>query len=120
MALKKSNPVLAAMNIPKLVAFYEEKLGFERGWCDEGYGIVKRDEIAIHFWHCDNKIFPENTSCYVFVDAIEQLYEEYQATGVIHPNGKLEDKPWGVREFAILDLYGNLIRFGEPLVQDKA
>jgi hypothetical protein len=26
---------------------------------------------------------------------------------VIHPNGLLEEKPWGGREFVILDLDGN-------------
>lgn len=120
MKLYKSDPVLAALDIPRLVSFYEQKLGFSRQWCDEGYGIVKRDDIGIHFWHCDNKIFPENTSCYVYVDGVDGLYAEYQKAGVIHPNGALEDKPWGVREFSILDLDGNLIRFGELIQQGGA
>ena len=38
-------------------------------------------------------------------------YPDYSALGVIHPNGRLEDKPWGVREFSILDADGNLITF---------
>ena len=115
MKMYKSDPVLAALDIEKLVEFYENKLGFKRSWCDAGYGIVNRDDIGIHFWRCDNKIFPENTSCYVYVQDVDSLYTEYQKAGVIHPNGPLEDKPWGVREFSILDLYGNLIRFGELL-----
>ncbi len=111
----KSDPVLAALDIPRLVAFYENKLGFKRSWCDEGYGIVHRDGIGIHFWRCNDKIFPENTSCYVYVEGVDALYEEFSKAGVIHPNGKLGDKPWGLREFSILDLDGNLIRFGEHL-----
>ena len=111
----KSNPVLAALDIPRLVSFYEEKLGFTQSWCDEGYGIVERDKIAIHFWKCDDKVFPENTSCYIFVEDVDALYDEYQEADVIHPKGKLEDKPWGVREFSILDFDGNLIRFGESI-----
>lgn len=111
----KSNPVLASLDIIKTVDFYETKLGFTRNWCDSGYGIVSRDDISIHFWKCNNKIFPENTSCYVFVDNIDALYMEYSTVGVIHPNGPLENKPWDVREFSILDLDGNLIRFGEHL-----
>lgn len=114
----KSDPVLASLDIPKSVAFYEEKLGFKRSWCDEGYGIVNREQISIHFWHCKDKIFPENTSCYIYVDNVDQLYKEYQKAAVIHPNGQLEDKPWGVREFAILDNYGNLIRIGQLLSSD--
>jgi len=35
------------------------------------------------------------------------------ASGVIHPNGGLADKPWGFREFAALDNNGNLITFAQ-------
>jgi hypothetical protein len=33
---------------------------------------------------------------------------------VIHPNGVLETKPWGLKEFTVLDLDGNGITFYEP------
>lgn len=115
MPMTKARPVLAALDIPRLVDFYEEKLGFKASWKDEGYGIAHRDAITIHFWHCKRKIFPENTSCYVDVVEIESLYEEYKKSGVIHPNGGLTDHPWGMREFAILDLDGNMIRFGQDI-----
>lgn len=111
----KSDPVLASLEIEETVKFYEDKLGFKRSWCDQNYGIVNRDRISIHFWHCDNKIFPENTSCYIYVDNVEKLFQEYKKVGVVHPNGALEDKPWGMREFAILDKDGNMIKFGENL-----
>lgn len=109
----KSDPVLASLDIEKTVQFYEEKLGFVRSYCDENYGIVQRDSISIHFWHCADKIFPENTSCYVYVTAIKDLYQEYTKAGVIHPNGSLDEKPWGTIEFAILDSDGNMIKFGQ-------
>lgn len=111
----KSDPVLASLDIPQTVAFYEEKLGFQRNWCDKGYGIVSRDKISIHFWACDNPLIPQNTSCYVYVDHVDDLYKEYKSAGVIHPNGDIEDKPFGLREFSILDQDGNLIRFGQHL-----
>lgn len=115
-SFRVAGPVLASLDIPKSVQFYEDKLGFRRTFCDEGYGIVVRDGIPIHFWKCDDKIFPENTSCYVYMkEGVEKLYEEYKPHGVIHPNSKLEDHPWGMREFAILDNYGNMIRFGQDL-----
>ena len=115
MTMTNARPVLAALDIPRLVDFYEERLGFKASWKDEGYGIVHRDQITIHFWHAKEKIFPENTSCYVDVEGIDALYEEYQKAGVIHPNGQLANQPWGMREFAILDLDGNLIRFGQEM-----
>ncbi len=50
---------------------------------------------------------------YVRVNRIEDLFEEYSRQGVIHPNGSLEVKPWGQREFAASDLNGALLRFVE-------
>ncbi len=113
--LQQAFPVLASLDIPQSVAFYEEKMGFSAGFLDEGYGIVQRDAIAIHFWKCNDHIFPENTSCYINVLHIDELFAELEPHGIIHPNGPLENKPWGMREFAIIDLFGNLIRFGQPL-----
>src|SRR5438067_1817224 len=45
------------------------------------------------------------------VEGIDGLFEAYSAKSVIHPNGRLELKPWGVREFSILDFDGNLVTF---------
>ena len=44
---------------------------------------------------------------------IDALYEEMTAAGVVHPNGSLQEQPWGMREFAVLDGDGNLIKFSE-------
>ena len=113
---KTAGPVLASLDIPVSVQFYEDKLGFRRTFCDEGYGIVIRDHIPIHFWHCDDEIFPKNTSCYIYLESgVDELFEEYEPHDVIHPNSKLENHPWGMREFAILDNFGNLIRFGQEI-----
>ena len=113
MPFSKSDPILAALDVERMVEFYETKLGFRRSWCDENYGIVRRDDIAIHFWHCDDPKLPQSTGCYLWVTDIDTMYEEFKAVGVVHPNGPLGDKPWGVREFSALDLDGNLLRIGQ-------
>lgn len=109
-------PVLASLNIDKTVEFYQKKLGFDRiGYKDKDYAVVARDKIEVHFWKCNSKLHPENTSCYIRVKAIERLYEEMKLAGVVHPNGPLRDQPWRIREFAILDQDGNMIKFGENI-----
>lgn len=109
-------PVLASLNIDKTVKFYQEKLGFDRvGWKDKNYAVIGRDKIEIHFWKCNNKIHPEHTSCYIRVKDVDQLYEEMKQAGVVHPNGPIANKPWNIREFAILDEDGNMIKFGENI-----
>lgn len=114
--LLRGIPVLASLDIKKTVAFYKTKLGFNRiGYLDDNYAVIARDQFVVHFWKCDDKIHPENTSCYVDVKDIDTLYTELKTQDVIHPNGTLEDKPYGMREFAILDLDGNMIKFGQEL-----
>jgi hypothetical protein len=48
------------------------------------------------------------------VEGIEQLFQTYSEKGVIHPNGSLALKPWGVWEFSVLDPDGNLVTFQQP------
>ena len=50
-----------------------------------------------------------------FYERHRRLYEEYQAKGVIHPNGRLDEKLWGTKEFGGLDPTGVCITFYEPV-----
>ena len=76
-SLKFAIPVLASLNIDKTVTFYKEKLGFNKiGWKDKNYAVIGRDKVEIHFWKCNNKIHPENTSCYIHVEDVDELYDE--------------------------------------------
>lgn len=114
--LLKGIPVLASLDINATISFYKEKLGFDRiGYADDSYAIIARHNLILHFWKCNDKIHPENTSCYVEVENIDHLYKEFLQQNVIHPNGKLEYKPHGMREFAILDSDGNMIKFGQEI-----
>lgn len=107
-------PVLASLDIEKTVLFYRQKLGFNKvGYQDENYAVIARDQVVLHFWKCDDPIHPQNTSCYIDVQEIEQLYQELKNQGIIHPNGPLKTQDYGMREFAVLDGDGNLIKFGQ-------
>ncbi|MET0902205.1 MAG: glyoxalase superfamily protein [Acidimicrobiales bacterium] len=111
--LQRAVPVLASLDIEATQRFYAEKLGFTAVARYPDYGIVERDTVQIHFWLTDDADIPKATGCRVDVDGVDQLYEEMQASGVVHPNGPLTDQPWGLREFAVLDGDGNLIKFGQ-------
>jgi hypothetical protein len=47
------------------------------------------------------------------VTGIDELYEHCRARSIVHPSGSLEEKPWGAREFAVLDGDGNQLTFFE-------
>jgi len=113
--LKSAVPILASLSAEDTIKFYTEKLGFtfHSNW--DGYLIFSREDIQIHLWPTNDEEIPKNTGCYVNVTEVDELYTEYQPKGVVHPNGKLENKPWMMRQFSILDNNGNIIHFGEAI-----
>ncbi|MBY0535668.1 MAG: VOC family protein [Chitinophagaceae bacterium] len=114
MSLLAAVPILAYLNKEETVAFYTN-LKFEVNAVWDGYIMCSRDEIEIHLWQCNDPEIPKNTGCYVRVNKIEGLNDECTLLGCVHPNGALEDKPWGMRQFSILDNSGNIIHFGQRL-----
>lgn len=125
-------PVLPVRDTRKAARFYAARLGFVVDHVDAGYAILVRDRIAIHLWAATDRSWEAragdpllvsgaetflagSASCRVAVDDSTALCARYRAAGVLHPNGALSDKPYGLREFAVLDLDGNLITFFERI-----
>ena len=80
--------------------------------------MVKKEEIEIHFFEF-KKLKPRKNygQVYIRTKDIETVYQSFIANGVaIHPNGSLELKPWGQREFSLLDPDSNLLTFGEAVL----
>jgi DNA-binding transcriptional MerR regulator len=111
--LSRAVPILASTNIDQTVAFYQESLGFVPVFESDDYAILGRDDITINFWLCEDDEIPKHTACRVQVVGVDGLYRECREAGIVHPNGHLDDKPWGTREFSTLDVHGNAITFFE-------
>jgi hypothetical protein len=99
--------------------FYMNKLDFrEFGSADyEGYLMVKKDNIQIHFFEFKELDPKENYGqVYIRTDDIEKWYQTLLENKVnIHPAGHLQMKPWGQKEFSVLDPDHNLLTFGQHL-----
>lgn len=99
--------------------FYINQLGFqmvgERDY--EGYLMIEKDEIQIHFFVFKDLNPKENYGqVYIRTNNIDQFYQLLLERKVsIHPNGKLETKLWGQREFALLDPDYNLLTIGQEI-----
>jgi len=113
--LKSAVPILASLNAEETIKFYTDKLGFTLNNNWDGYVILSRDEITMHLWPCKDPEIPKATGCYINVNEVEKLYDEYKQTGVVHPNGPLKEMPWKMKQFSILDNNGNIIHFGEEM-----
>jgi len=115
--LKAVNPKLPMRDKALTKAFYVNKLGFKLLSDYGNYLIVGKDTIEIHFFEFKELDPKENYGqVYIRTDGIDLLLKSFIAKKIsIHPNGKLQDKPWGQREFALLDPDNNLLTFGQSL-----
>lgn len=99
--------------------FYLNRLGFKDiGNIDfEGYLLVQKDNIEIHFFEFKGLDPKENYGqVYIRTNDIETFYQSMlDNKNQIHPAGHLQTKPWGQKEFAMLDPDNNLLTFGQSL-----
>lgn len=99
--------------------YYVRQLGFnDIGAADyDGYLMVQKDNIQIHFFEFAALNPVENYGqVYIRCNAIDQLYQWMLDNKVaIHPAGSLQQKPWGQKEFALLDPDNNLLTFGQAV-----
>ena len=115
--LKDIIPKLPMRNKSLTKEFYLNQLSFEL-MADYGdYILLKKDDIEIHFFEFKSLNPLENYGqVYIRVLDIEGLYKDLNDNKVsIHPNGNIEIKPWGQKEFSLLDPDNNLLTFGEAI-----
>lgn len=105
-------PVLPSANISKDVAWYEEKTGFTSVFHDDMYAVLRRDQFSLHLqWHADTEDDPllGGSVIRVFVDDIQELFEEFVSRGTVDKNKLRMNTPWGTHEFGFYDLNKNAV-----------
>ncbi len=130
-SLSQTIPALPVRDAAAAVAFYRDQLGFEVLHHDGGFAVMARDEVVLHLWEASDESWRERdsverpvrsgsesfiagtASCRVVAEGVDELFEELAANGVLHPvsKGGVDDTDFGTREFATLDLDGNLVTF---------
>jgi catechol 2,3-dioxygenase-like lactoylglutathione lyase family enzyme len=115
------HPKLPMRDKAKTRDYYVNQLGFE-DWGSEdydGYLILGLDQVELHFFEFKDLDPHENDGqVYIRTDDIDGLYRSLLARQVpIHPAGPLQAKPWGQREFSLLDPDHNLLTFGQSMDQ---
>ncbi|WP_454083575.1 bleomycin resistance protein [Georgenia sp. Marseille-Q6866] len=114
-------PILPSRDLGETLALYAA-LGFEslgeEGW---EYLILGRGTVRLHFTHQpDVDPLSSAGSCYVYVEDADAVYRVWEplvqpdpATGsrIVAPRSTEH----GMRELAVVDRSGNLLRIGSPL-----
>jgi hypothetical protein len=115
--LTNINPKLPMRNKSITRNYYINQLGFQEIGDYEGYLMVKKDDIEIHFFEFKEIDPKENYGqVYIRTEDIDKLYQSLlDNKTIIHPNGQLQTKPWGQKEFALLDPDNNLLTFGQNI-----
>jgi catechol 2,3-dioxygenase-like lactoylglutathione lyase family enzyme len=121
--LTEIHPKLPMRNKATTRDFYLHKLGFQLSGNEDfdGYLMVKKDNIQIHFFEFRDLDPKENYGqVYIRTDNIDGLYKTLlDNKTAIHPNGALQTKPWGQKEFSLLDPDHNLLTFGQSAFKKK-
>ena len=103
-------PELPVVDVERAQLHYRDALGFEIGWLypDKRIGSVSRGKAVIFL----RKRTPpfEPAIHWVFAEDIDATYQELKSLGanIVDP---LEMKPWGLRQFTVMDQDGNLFYF---------
>lgn len=111
--------VLAVNDLESSRRFYIEKLGFTEDFSVEGWSFLNRGACALRLGHCPDAApisacQDHSWVAYLHVSDAQSLYREFTDAGVTLWH-RLEDKPWGFREFAIVTPDGHRIVFGQEL-----
>jgi predicted enzyme related to lactoylglutathione lyase len=103
-------PELPVENVERAQRHYCEVLGFKFGWLyeDKTIGAVTRDDAPIFFRQRTPPFEP--AVHWIFAPDIDATYAELKAAGasIIEPLAKM---PWGLRQFTLQDLDGNVFYF---------
>lgn len=111
-------PVLTAANTEESLRWWTQVCGFKEVFRDgtpPNYVGIHRGEAHLHICGMDDKVLArtigDQTMVRFVVKGIEALFAEFQRNGAVHPNGGLQTKPWGTKEFAALDPNGICVTF---------
>lgn len=123
---ERAVPILPSRDLRETLAFYE-RLGFEnRGAPPEewDYLILGRGDVVLHFTPAP-AVDPLTTaaSCYVYVDDVDAVHAAW--VGLVEPDPATGSRlvaprteAYGMREMAVVDRSGNLLRLGTRVDDD--
>lgn len=121
-SISNAAPQFLVDRLADALAFYEQRLGFERDFVYEDfYASVSRDGAVIHL-KCAPKLqaerahrrSEEHLDAFLAVSGVRELHDELVRRGapIVKP---LEQRPWGQRDFYVEDPDGYILCFSEAV-----
>ena len=113
-------PRMLVRDMEQALAFYGQ-LGFAITSHDEGFAIVARDGISLHFTVFDPTQEPQEEGCrvcYIGVTHIEALYQQYVPTGALR--SPIQATSWGTKGFWLCDPFRAILIFEENIPEEES
>ena len=115
-------PVLPSRDLDETVAFWG-LLGFELVFEQEDpdpYAILAWGAVELHFFgHSGVEPAGSLAGCYLRVDDADVVHRSWRTLDLpgagIPRLSEIADRPWGMREFEVVDPDGNRVRVGHIL-----
>jgi catechol 2,3-dioxygenase-like lactoylglutathione lyase family enzyme len=120
----RSNPHLPVKNLRQTLDYYRDSLGFYDEWTrtnQDGHEIdggIRRDDMRLLFGEDPDFVdvinsYPKSRLPLMwFVENIDEIFSEFKTRGIEFAD-TLKKHPYGLREFAFIDINGYYIRVAE-------
>jgi catechol 2,3-dioxygenase-like lactoylglutathione lyase family enzyme len=130
--MTRTIPALPVRDLAAALAYYVERFGFDSPYQERGFAVLRRDDAVLHLWAASDEEWRSRTdfgtepvssgaesfiagtaSCRIEVSAVDALFDELRSQEVLHRLSRdgMTETDFGTREFATLDLDGNLLTF---------
>jgi len=104
-------PELPLNDVAASVAYYQRVLGFRINYVQHDLGVMDRDDVTVVLIARTDK-HTGIGSCEAYVRDADALYAELVARGA-NVQGEPVSRPWGLRDFRVLDFEENRITFAQ-------
>lgn len=105
-------PVLHVANVSNSIRYYRDILGFtvDSACVDSEWTMLWADQSQLYLAaQTDNSQKP-NSQVMICTPGIDDCYEEHRSAGA-DVVSELQDQPWGLRQYTVNDLDGNVLVF---------
>ena len=130
--LHRTIPALPVRDVVAAAAYYRDRFGFDSPHETSDFAVLVRDDAVLHLWGATDddwrtrddlarrpicsgaeSFLAGTASCRIETADVDGLYAELAPAGVLHRASLdgIDDTDFGTREFATVDLDGNLITF---------
>ena len=120
--IKRSEAIFAVRDVEATIDFYKRVLGFNNDWrwgTPVTFGGASYGNVSVMF-HLQPQIAQhiEGHQHFYWSDDIDATHAQHQARGaaIVSP---IENKPWRVREYTVLDPNGYHLRFGGNIRHER-